>query len=173
MSNKQARLVAAISDAMQAQGFSQNNLARVSCVAQSMISAAMLGKYDLKEEKWRMLCEALALDYDDIIAEPEPVPATEETHEPVAEESSVTETTTEATAAPVQQNDAPSCEKAAKKEFSMPRLISLDGGDAGIIAEYLASKLRDDLCNGTLMPIDDIFTLLSHAKHLQKIAEEA
>lgn len=62
MSNKQARLVAAIADAMQAQGFSQNSLARVSGVAQSMISAAMLGKYDLKEEKWRLLCEALALD---------------------------------------------------------------------------------------------------------------
>ena len=71
MSNKQARLISAVADAMLSQGFSQSNLARTSGVAQSMISAALLGKYDLKEEKWRLMCEALALDYDDIIAEPD------------------------------------------------------------------------------------------------------
>lgn len=69
VTNKQARLVAAIADAMEIQSFSQNGLAKASGVAQSMISAAMLGKYDLKEEKWRLLCETLALDYDDIIAD--------------------------------------------------------------------------------------------------------
>ena len=71
MSNKQARLVAAIEDAMDAQGISQNTLGRKSGVAQSMISAAILGKYDLKEEKWRLLCEALGLDYDEIVEGPE------------------------------------------------------------------------------------------------------
>lgn len=74
MSGKQARLVAAVSDAMAAQNFSQNNLARASGVSQSMISAAILGKYDLKEEKWRMICETLALDYDEIIADIEVPP---------------------------------------------------------------------------------------------------
>lgn len=69
MSGKQARLVAAVSDAMAAQNFSQNNLARASGVSQSMISAALLGKYDPKEEKWRLICETLALDYDEIIAD--------------------------------------------------------------------------------------------------------
>lgn len=72
MSTKQARLVAAITDAMEAQMISQNTLGRKSGVAQSMISAAILGKYDLKEEKWRLICEALELDYDEIIADPEP-----------------------------------------------------------------------------------------------------
>ena len=75
MTSKQARLVAAVSDAMAAQNFSQNNLARTSGVGQSMISAALLGKYDLKEEKWRMICETLALDYDDIIADVELPPS--------------------------------------------------------------------------------------------------
>lgn len=71
MSTKQARLVAAITDAMEAKMISQNTLGRKSGVAQSMISAAILGKYDLKEEKWRLICEALELDYDDIIADAE------------------------------------------------------------------------------------------------------
>lgn len=71
MSTKQARLVAAITDAMEAKCISQNTLGRKSGVAQSMISAAILGKYDLKEEKWRMICEALELDYDDVIADAE------------------------------------------------------------------------------------------------------
>lgn len=71
MSDKQARLVAAIADAMEAQGISQNTLGRKSGVAQSMISAAILGKYELKEEKWRLLCEALGLDYDQIVDAPE------------------------------------------------------------------------------------------------------
>lgn len=75
MSSKQAKLVAAIGDAMRAQGFSQNNLARTSGVSQSMISAALRGEYDLKEEKWRLLCETLALDYECIIAGPDPDPA--------------------------------------------------------------------------------------------------
>lgn len=72
VSTKQARLISAIADAMLAQNFSQNNLARTSGVSQSMISAAMCGKYDLKEEKWRMICETMALDYDQIVADPEP-----------------------------------------------------------------------------------------------------
>lgn len=72
MSTKQARLVAAITDAMEAKGVSQNALGRKTGVPQSMISAAILGKYDLKEEKWRMICEALELDYEDIIADAEP-----------------------------------------------------------------------------------------------------
>lgn len=75
MSTKQARLVAAIADAMEAQGISQNTLGRKSGVSQSMISAAILGKYDLKEEKWRLLCETLGLDYDAVIDGPELPPS--------------------------------------------------------------------------------------------------
>ena len=113
MSNKQARLVAAISDAMAAQGFSQNNLARVSGVAQSMISAAILGKCYLKEEKWRLLCEALDLDYDEIVAEAQdmPSPVQETVEAPVTEVTEVTEETSPA--ALLQQNEAPCCENAA------------------------------------------------------------
>lgn len=72
VSTKQARLISAVADAMLAQNFSQGNLARASGVSQSMISAALCGKYNLKEEKWRLICETLALDYDQVIADPEP-----------------------------------------------------------------------------------------------------
>lgn len=185
MSNKQARLVYAVQKAMQAQGFSQNNLARVSGVAQSMISAAILGKYDLKEEKWRLLCEALALDYDAIIEEPVPeeqfeAPAlvTEETEpitkeiEPVTEE---TDPVTKEPAAQVQQEAPICCENAAENSGGAEpaRLVMvLDKPQARIIAEYMAAKLRDDLCKGTLMPLEDLYTLLSHVKQLQGTIEE-
>lgn len=183
MSNKQARLVYAVQKAMQAQGFSQNNLARVSGVPQSMISAAILGKYDLKEEKWRLLCEALALDYDQIVEGPEPeeIPV-QEAPAPVTE---ATEPATDEPAAEVQQEEEICCDTAAtpstsastasflEDASSAARLVMvLEKAQANIVAEYMAAKLRDDLCKGTLMPLEDLYTLLSHVKQLQAVAEE-
>lgn len=157
MSSKQARLVAAISDAMAAQKFGQNNLARASGVAQSMISAALQGKYDLKEEKWRLLCEALALDYDEIISDPETAHAAMEqaTEEPSAADESPREA-----AAAVQQQEAPCCGNAVPCEP-----VKIGGG---IVAEYLESKLQEDLRAGTEMPLEALHVLLDHLRDLRR-----
>ena len=67
MTRKHRLLKAAVMAAMAEQQISQNTLARKCGVGQSMISAAFLDKYELKEEKWRLICEALGLDYDAIV----------------------------------------------------------------------------------------------------------
>ena len=81
MTRKHQLLKCAVMAAMAEQQISQNTLARKCGVGQSMISAAFLDKYELKEEKWRLICEALGLDYDAIVdgadEEPEQIPVEE------------------------------------------------------------------------------------------------
>ena len=137
MSSKQANLVAAIADAMAAQNFSQADLARAAGCSQGMISSAMSGKYGMKEEKWRMVCEVLALDYDAIVTLPaeEPAPIVA-----AAEENPV--------AIPTKQVDA-------------------QDSHGMLCARYLAEKLRADVSAGTDMPLEDLYVLLSYIKQLE------
>lgn len=75
MTSEHNRLAAAVSEAMAARQLPQSNLARASGVTQSMISGALLGKMTLKEEKWRLLCETLGLNYDAIVASSDDAPS--------------------------------------------------------------------------------------------------
>lgn len=147
MTAKHARLAAAVADAMAAQNFSQNNLSRVSGVGQSMISAALLGKYDLKEEKWRMICEALALDYDGIIADPEPERI------PVEDPSD-----------PADDIVEPAEEEIDHMDDEEKHVLELAG-------RYMAAKLREDISRGTDMSLEDLFHLLSLCKKAQEMTQ--
>lgn len=153
MTTKQARLVAAVSDAMAAQNFSQNNLSRVSGVGQSMISAALLGKYDLREEKWRMICEALAVDYDDIVRDPVPEEQLEANDEVRQDQQFVS----------------------ALRELQKDRMETVDVHEKyvmGVVSRYLARKLAEDIRTGTDMSLDELYHLLSICKSAQEIAQE-
>lgn len=150
MSNKQARLVAAIADAMEAQGISQNTLGRKSGVAQSMISAAILGKYELKEEKWRLLCETLRLDYDEIVEGPEV-----ETPHQSAEE------TRGGTAVPLSAEQ----ETVEELAFNDEERHLLD-----VTARYLAGHLKEDVRKGMDISLEDLHTLLTVCKRMQAAA---
>ena len=75
MSSKHARLVAAVADAMAAQGFTQKQVATMAGCTQSMLSQALNQGMTLKDERWKLICEGLGLDYDEIIAD---VPAERE-----------------------------------------------------------------------------------------------
>lgn len=157
MSNKQARLISAVADAMLSQGFSQSNLARTSGVAQSMISAALLGKYDLKEEKWRLLCEVLALDYDDIIAEPD-----------VLTESACTDKETPCEGGAEQEaGETLALQPEADCSDDSRRRIEVDFQQAKAVAEYLEQKLREDIAAGTAMSLENLYALLTHARVLK------
>lgn len=154
MSTKQARLVAAITDAMETQGISQNTLGRKSGVAQSMISAAILGKYDLKEEKWRLICEALELDYDDIIADMEP-------SEP-AEAAAPSPEIGGGTAVPLSKEQEPEEDLVLNDEER--RLMD-------VTARYLAGHLKEDVRKGMDISLEDLHTLLTVCKRMQAAAE--
>lgn len=69
MSSKHARLVAAVVDAMEAQGFTQKQVATMGGCTQSMLSQAINQGVTMKDERWRLICEGLGLDYDDIVAD--------------------------------------------------------------------------------------------------------
>lgn len=72
MTGKQhARLVAAVTDAKEAQGFNWKQIATMGGVSQGTISSAINAGVHMKEERWRLICEGLGLDYDEIIAAPE------------------------------------------------------------------------------------------------------
>lgn len=69
MSHKQARLIAAVRDAMEAKGVKAADLARACGCSASMISTAMSGKAQMRDERWKMCCEYLGIDYEGIISE--------------------------------------------------------------------------------------------------------
>lgn len=69
MSTKQARLIAAVRDAMEAQGVKGVDLARATGHSAGTISMAISGKGQIRDEKWRLICEHLHLDFDEIVAD--------------------------------------------------------------------------------------------------------
>ena len=171
MSNKQARLVAAIADAMEAQGISQNTLGRKSGVAQSMISAAILGKYDLKEEKWRLLCEALGLDYDEIVEGPE----VETPHQSAAADSFPSRGSLEG-----EEEILPSEETRGgtavllSAEQTQEEDMALNEEERYLLcvtARYLAGHLKEDIRKGMDISLEDLHTLLTVCKRMQAAAE--
>lgn len=147
MSKKQAALIRAIKAAQEAGGYMQKQLAVMACTSPGNICSALSGAGSMSVEKWRLLCEGLALDYDAIIAEAENTPAAEvQQEEPVRCES----------AAPVCEEIAPECESPAK----------ISGG--GIVSDYLERKLAEDLRNGTGMPIGEMCVLLDYMRVLRR-----
>lgn len=69
MSSKHARLVAAVTDAMAAQGFTQKQVATMGGCTQGMLSQAINQGVTMKDERWRLICEGLGLDYDEIVSD--------------------------------------------------------------------------------------------------------
>ena len=163
MTIKHTRLVEAVSAAMQAQGMSQNTLGRVSGVTQSMISAALLNKYELKEEKWRLICEALAIDYDDIVAdlpaERERFTLREETHDVKAEDrqAASVENCGGGTEVPLSDAHATEDDEAARANR--------------VLTSYLAGHLKEDVRKGMDIPLEDLYILLDTCKKMLHATE--
>ena len=163
MTIKHTRLVEAVSAAMQAQGMSQNTLGRVSGVTQSMISAALLNKYELKEEKWRLICEALAIDYDDIVAD---LPAERERFT-LREETPVVKAE-DHQAAPVENcgggTEVPLSDAHATEDDEAARANR-------VLTSYLAGHLKEDVRKGMDIPLEDLYILLDTCKKMLHATE--
>lgn len=142
MSNKQARLIAAIKDALAAQGVTVSELARASGSSISTISGALSGKTQMRDERWRMCCEHLHLDYDEIIADMS------------------------------QKNDAegqelgelPDMEKLRELSSPMHKMMADNEQlqkDNMVLAAYAARHLREDIKAGMDIGIQDLRILLN------------
>ena len=144
---KQKKLIEAIGEGMERQGFTQKQLASAASMTQSMVSMALKGQYQLTEEKWRAMCGALAIDYDAIVAEPEVdfaaiAEAVCSMAEPAETAGRAMETMVESTT--------------ATRETAMP-------GGLDIVARYVAGKLREDIRHGTDMSLAELRVLLDVA----------
>lgn len=139
MSTKQARLIAAIKDAQAAQGVTVSELARASGSSISTISGALSGKTQMRDERWRMCCEHLHLDYDEIV---EDLPQKNETEEQKMEE-------------------LPDMETVRKLGSPMLKENEQLRADNMVLAAYAAKHIREDIKKGMDIGIQDLRILLN------------
>lgn len=139
MSNKQIRLISAVKDAMERRGVNGAELARHLGVTNSMVSIALAGKSSLREERWKMACEYLNIDYDDIVND---LPG-------VSQDSEEDNDGKHAMA-----NDIPS-QLATSAETEKLR------SDNMILAAYAKKHLSEDIKNGMDIGIWDLRILLN------------
>lgn len=155
--SKQEKLIKAIKEAQEAGGYQQKQLAQMACTSPGTVCSALSGKGNMSDEKWRLLCEGLAIDFDAIVAEDKPKRFT------------LTETPEE-TPPPAPDPDAQEChaKEVQAEPISIQPLRADLAREADVVARYLAGKIREELSNGTDMPLDDVYTLLSWVKSLQR-----
>lgn len=145
MSHKQARLITAVKDAMEAQGVKACDIARVSGSSAGTISTALSGKAQMRDERWRMICEFLSLDFDEIIADVPP--CNEHKEEKTMDALTVKQPET---------RDAPTDELRQARQ----QLEKL-GMDCMVLASYAAKHLKEDIAHGMEISIQDLRILLN------------
>ena len=149
MTEKHKRLACAVNDAMLAKDYSTKHLAAFAGCSPSVISNALSGKYDMREERWRLVCENLGLDYDEIIKDPEP------------EEIPVEETASSA------ENEGSS---SAEPEEDLP-LNDEERSTMAVAARYMAGHLKEDIRKGMDISLEDLYTLMTFCKKMQEVDE--
>ena len=159
MTEKQERMIRAIREAQSRGGYQQKQLAAMACTSPGTLSYALSGQGTMSTEKWRLLCEGLALDYDAIMGEDKPKRFTLESP---AEEALQT--------TPAEAEQEQPVEEVQTVPISIPLMRADLAREADVVAKYMAGKLREDLSKGTEMPLEDVYTLLSWVKSMQREA---
>lgn len=164
MTTKHARLASAVADAMLAQGFTQKQVATVAGITQSALCQALSGKYDIKEERWRMICENLGLCYEDVIADPVEDPVLIEPVDELA--GAVSEDSRDGADVPV----PPVIESAEDEplELNADERRVLD-----VTSRYLVRHLKEDIRKGMDISLEDLYLLLDACKNMQRVVKGA
>lgn len=165
MTEKQKRLACAVNDAMLAKDFTTKRLAAFAGCSPSVISNALSGKYDLREERWKLICENLGLDYDEIIKDPEPeeIPVEETASSAENEDSPAEEIRGGGTAVPLSENRQ-------EPEEDLP-LNDEERSTLAVAARYMAGHLKEDIRKGMDISLEDLYTLMTFCKKMQEAAE--
>lgn len=148
MSHKQARLITAIKDAMEAQGVKACDIARASGSSAGTISSAMSGKAQMRDERWRMICEYLHLDFDEIVADPPISPAFCDCKE---------DSTVKAIAVKPSEESVDSDGELIQARRQMDKL----NVDCMVLAAYAAKHLEEDIRHGMEIGVRDLQILLN------------
>lgn len=145
MSHKQARLITAIKDAMEAQGVKACDIARASGSSAGTISYAMSGKAQMRDERWRMICEYLHLDFDEIVADAPPCDDQKE------------EKTMEAVAVKQPESRIDHAGELKQARQQMEKLSM----DCMVLAAYAAKHLEEDIRHGMEIGVQELRILLN------------
>ena len=163
MSSKHARLVAAVVDDMEAQGFTQKQVATMGGCTQSMLSQAINQGVTMKDERWKLICEGLGLDYDEIVAD---LPAERERFTLRKETPAVK--TENRQAAPVKNfggaTDVPLSDTHTTEDDEAARANR-------VLTSYLAGHLKEDVRKGMDIPLEDLYILLDTCKKMLHATE--
>lgn len=162
MTTKHARLASAVNDAMLAKDLTHRQVAAMIGIPTSTLSNALSGKYDMREERWRMACEQLGLDYDDVIADPVEDPVLIAPVDELA--GAVSEDSRQGEGVPV----LPVLESGEDEPmvFNADERRVLD-----VTSRYLVRHLKEDIRKGIDMPLEDLYILLDVCKKMQAAAE--
>lgn len=162
MSSKHARLVVAVVDAMAAQGFTQKQVATMGGCTQSMLSQAINQGVTMKDERWRMICEGLGLDYDEIVSD---LPAERERFT-LREETPVVK---------AEDRQAAPVEKCGGTEVPLSDAHATEDDEAAranrVLTSYLAGHLKEDMRKGMDIPLEDLYILLDTCKKMLHATE--
>lgn len=162
MSSKHARLVAAVTDAMAEQGFTQKQVATMGGCTQGMLSQAINNGVTMKDERWKLICEGLGLDYDEIVAD---LPAERERF--TLREETPTVKTEDRQAAPVVNcggDGSPLSDTHATEDDEAARANR-------VLTSYLAGHLKEDVRKGMDIPLEDLYILLDTCKKMLHATE--
>lgn len=161
MTKKHARLAAAVNDAMLKKDLTLRQMAAMIGIPASTMGNALSGKFDMREERWRMACEALGLSYDDLIADPVEDPVLIAPVDELA--GAVSEDSRDGEDVPV----PPVIESAEDEplELNADERRVLD-----VTSRYLVRHLKEDIRKGMEMPLEDLYILLDVCKKMQEAA---
>lgn len=110
----------------------------------------------MKEERWRMICEGLGLDYDEIIAEPEtPTPSLPEGESPLEP------------APEVKINIGKEREKALDKLKGIVN-IKADGESLFLLAMYAEGRLANDIEAGMKVDPMKLWAILDALRSIKQ-----
>lgn len=163
MSSKHARLVAAVTDAMAAQGFTQKQVATMGGCTQGMLSQAINNGVTMKDERWKLICEGLGLDYDEIVAD-----LPEERERFTLREETPAVKTEDRQAAPAENcgggTEVPLSDAHATEDDEAARANR-------VLTSYLAGHLKEDVRKGMDIPLEDLYILLDTCKKMLHATE--
>ena len=165
MSSKQARLIAAIRDKQNELGYTQRELSIACGTSQGVLSQALSGKGQMGEEKWRLLCGKLGLDYEEVVADlPAPVEMTQDAagQETVeAAESAAPEQTL------AEGQEAVRIDPRSDWDDTFEVIRRERQEKLQLLADYAAGRLQEDIHAGMDVDIDKLWRILD-AIHLIK-----
>lgn len=168
--DQEQKVIAAVEAAMKAAGLSQNKLAEKVNLPQATLNRAMRGKSALSVATWKLICDALGLDMDAILAADGMSDDEAEQAEAAAEETAAAECQEDASCANDGATDA--CDECVPEKDADQAgegvLIHAPQEDLYGLFLFCEEMMRDCLRAGTRMEPEQLYRLMKAMYALQE-----